>query len=1264
MVETESFVYDGGGVGDGDVTQAIQYPGGSAANRVTDDWYNWRDQKVAEKDGVSSSESDGVNRPLTVWAYDNLGETTETQVYSGDGVTPSISSGVLNLPSGTSSDLQAETVISYDNQGNVYETQEFSVNPTTGAVSSTALTTNNYYDPNGSLIATSAPGGLWTKSAYDGAGRQVIEYQTDGGTGTSYADAGSLSGDIVLSQTQTIYDGDSNVIESITRDRFNTDSTTSYGALGTPSSGVGARVYYSASYYDLADRLIDSVDVGTNGGSAWTRPTSVSGVPSSALVTSQSYAADAVQTVQLTGGPTGGTFTLTFGGDTTSAIAYNASNATVQSALAALADIGSGNVFVSAALGGGWEIRFTGSLAGSYQNQMTASSLLTGGTSPGVSIDTISLGGDAGNVVDVVDPDGIDTRTYSDPLGRAVQTIQDFTNGVVSSSSNKTTDYTYNAAGMTSLTAELGGGTGETTEWVYGVTTGSGSAIDSNDVVGVTEQPNPSTGAPDSGLSTTVTVDALGDTLTSTDPDGTTHTYTYSVLGQETADAVTTLGSGVDGSVLLIGTSYATLGDPETITSYSLTGDPGAIVNQVENVYNGLDQLTQQYQSASGMVNTSTTPSVQYSYTDLTSGNNSRLTSIVYPDGYTVDYNYSTGLNSSISRLSSLSDDTGTLESYLYLGLDTVVEMDHPESGVNLTYISTSSGTGSAGDQYTGLDEFGRVIEQNWYDPTTSSSVVDLQYGYDKDGNVLYRQDNVNSAMSELYGYDNLGQLTSFERGTLNSTDTAITGTPSVSESWGYDALGNHLTDTTNGTTVTSTFNADYQITAMSGSTTPAYDSNGNMTTDQSGLTDTYNAWGKLVDVYSGSTLEESYSYDGLGNRMTNTVGSTTTDLFNSTASSGQVLEESVGGVYTTRYVWSPAYVNEMVSRDTDTSGTGLTATGSSFTRLWAIQDANYNTVALVNGSGSAVERYAYEPFGAVTYLTGSYGSRSASSYGWVFLFQGGRLDSITGDTHFGARNEDPTTGAWTSEDPKGYAAKDVNLYRFVQNDPTIKFDFSGFQVPPGLQQGSAGSAGSAAGGAILGGSVGAGVGAVGAFLFATGPIGWSILACGALGALGGGLAAGLLSGNSNQSFGQNFQNGLTSPSAAVAGLCAPATVYAALTFGAPTAAASLVIPVILIGFNPPLQGANGGAAHNGLVGGVPVIPNAPSVESINNITTLNQAESILNMLDARQNALQANLASAQRINNTVLIQNLQQLLQQNLQLLGLLNSQIDKIKK
>ncbi len=211
----------------------------------------------------------------------------------------------------------------------------------------------------------------------------------------------------------------------------------------------------------------------------------------------------------------------------------------------------------------------------------------------------------------------------------------------------------------------------------------------------------------------------------------------------------------------------------------------------MEDVYNGLGQLTTEYQSHSGVVNTSTTPSVQYAYVLMASGaNNSRMTSMTYPNGRVVSYNYASGLDSSISRLTSISDTSGTLEIYKYLGLGTIVEMDHPETGVNLTYISQTGSTGDAGDKYFGLDRFGRVVDQNWYDTATSSSTDDFQYGYDRDSNVLYMYNTVNAGNSELYGYNGLSELTSFERGTLNGSDNGISGTPSVNETRLLDTLG------------------------------------------------------------------------------------------------------------------------------------------------------------------------------------------------------------------------------------------------------------------------------------------------------------------------------------------------------------------------------------------------------------------------------------------------------------------------------------------
>lgn len=96
---------------------------------------------------------------------------------------------------------------------------------------------------------------------------------------------------------------------------------------------------------------------------------------------------DDIQTLTVTGGPTGGTFVLRWGGNNTAAIAYNASAATVQAALVALAGVGSGQVSVSGPNGGPWVVEWTGTLADALQAVITLqTNSLTGGTSPSVNI--------------------------------------------------------------------------------------------------------------------------------------------------------------------------------------------------------------------------------------------------------------------------------------------------------------------------------------------------------------------------------------------------------------------------------------------------------------------------------------------------------------------------------------------------------------------------------------------------------------------------------------------------------------------------------------------------------------------------------------------------------------------------------------------------------------------------------------------------------------------------------------------------------------
>ena len=389
--------------------------------------------------------------------------------------------------------------------------------------------------------------------------------------------------------------------------------------------------------------------------------------------------------------------------------------------------------------------------------------------------------------------------------------------------------------------------------------------------------------------------------------------------------------------------------------------------------------------------------------------------------------------------------------------MNTIVERDHPEPNVNLTYIQQTGQTNTltdGGDIYTGLDRFGRVIDQNWWNPSTISSTDRFQYGFDRASEVLYKNNLVAPAQSELYhasstasgdnntAYDLVGRLTGFARGTLSASgnngsvmDTVASS--SRSQSWSLDALGNWSSQTTNGSTTTRGFNAQNETTSVSTGTAPRYDSNGNTASD-AGQTMVFDAWNRLVGVKSGSVLVAAYPYDALTRRISETYSSSATTNHLYYSPQWQVIEERVNGTtasnVTFQYVWGAAYLDQMVLRDSYSGG-------SRTLRLYVQQDANFNVTALVSVSGAVQERYLYDPYGSATITDASYTARSSSSYGWIYLHQGGRQDAVTGWYLFRFRDYIPGEGRWAERDPLGYGAGDTNLFRFVASCPIERQD-------------------------------------------------------------------------------------------------------------------------------------------------------------------------------------------------------------------------------
>lgn len=119
---------------------------------------------------------------------------------------------------------------------------------------------------------------------------------------------------------------------------------------------------------------------------------------------------DAVQTLTSVGNPTGGTFTLTFEGDETNTIAYDATAAEIEIQLEALDSVPNGTIAVAGTYDAG-DVTFTfsGDLEGAQNDMVLDATLLTGGS--GHTISTTTPGVLGGSTTEIVLTSGLGTAT-------------------------------------------------------------------------------------------------------------------------------------------------------------------------------------------------------------------------------------------------------------------------------------------------------------------------------------------------------------------------------------------------------------------------------------------------------------------------------------------------------------------------------------------------------------------------------------------------------------------------------------------------------------------------------------------------------------------------------------------------------------------------------------------------------------------------------------------------------------------------------------
>jgi RHS repeat-associated protein len=186
--------------------------------------------------------------------------------------------------------------------------------------------------------------------------------------------------------------------------------------------------------------------------------------------------------------------------------------------------------------------------------------------------------------------------------------------------------------------------------------------------------------------------------------------------------------------------------------------------------------------------------------------------------------------------------------------------------------------------------------------------------------------------------------------------------------------------------------------------------------------------------------LTVTYTYDVLGNRVQQdkwkTGGSTVTTRF---AYDGLNVWADLDGSNNlqVRYLYGDE-TDQILAR---TEASGQPNPGVA----WYLTDQLGSVRDLENGSSQAVgDHLDYDGFGNTTESTPSYGDR--------YKFTGREADADTKLQYNRARYYDPTTGRWVRQDPIGFAAGDVNLYRYVADDPVNSND------PLGLQTGVQGN--------------------------------------------------------------------------------------------------------------------------------------------------------------------------------------------------------------
>lgn len=579
---------------------------------------------------------------------------------------------------------------------------------------------------------------------------------------------------------------------------------------------------------------------------------------------------------------------------------------------------------------------------------------------------------------------------------------------------------------------------------------------------------------PDNGV-IRFTYDAKGNLLTSIDENGRQTTYAYNPLGllTEVLDPLnqrTTYSYDGFGNLVRVTDQ---LGNSSSIR-YDAISRPIEMMNGVgkrsQTQYDALNRIVTRTDAMGGIT--------RFSYDKV--GN---LLVVTDPKSNITRFTYDT-----MSRLISRTTPLGKTDTRTYDLNGNLIRFVDRRGQISLFIY----------------DELRRLSRETYQDGST------INYSYDSQNRVIQVEDSVSGSFS--FSHDPVGRLTSTAnrfgvvrysydaRG--NVTSLGVVGQPAVD--YLYDQSGNLLRASTPNVSVTLSYDANHRLVSLARSngvtTEYTYDALGrvraighsNAGRVLNSQSYTYDAAGKRAEhrtdfgrllltqgVTSSYDAEnhllqsgtKNYTYDENGNRLSETSPSGTTaytwDSRNRLKSilspTGQTMtflydfddnliekKVSSGGISISQSFVLDNLTNVVQSINGSTQTPILT--GRTIDQHFAViqpsgqiafglLDAINSTVATADQAGAVQSQFFYEPFGQTTSTAGNY----------PFQFTG-RVPISDDLYYYRARYYDSAAGRFLQEDPIGFAGKDINLYRYVQNDPVAFTDPTGeFAVPVAL---------------------------------------------------------------------------------------------------------------------------------------------------------------------------------------------------------------------